>query len=276
MLPPSVHPDTHRPYEFITGLRARDELPEMPPALLHIWQHWNDLEPVLKRLAGCESPPPRKPNNAKARSDGHHDDVIGKFNARYTAAEIIERNGYQPRGKRWIHPDSTTSVAGVIQFPDGCLFAHGGGALADGKPHDAFDCFKILEHGGDITHAVREAAAILGIERAGGARPPASRRPTRFSRRFGAHGHSRARRRARRTPERCPPIEVVADGTAAKTRAAGRRQHARTAQGDVGGELRRDQGDALRHRQPDRVWQSGPDLRRSRTPASRPSRSTSP
>ena len=73
-------------------------------------------------------------------------------------------DGYKRCGTRWLHPDSTTGEAGVIQFPDGCLFAHGGGALADGTSHDPFDCFRLLEHRGDVSCAVRGAAAILGIE----------------------------------------------------------------------------------------------------------------
>lgn len=162
VLPPSIHPDTRKPYQFITQLVPRDQLPELPDPLAQLWRNWRQVEAAMKMLAGCEATKPRSqliPRSAPS----DRPDVIGTFNARYTAVEIIERNGYVRVGKRWRHPDSTTGVAGVIQFDDGCLYAHGGGALADDKPHDAFDCYRILEHGGDVRSAVRAAAELLGL-----------------------------------------------------------------------------------------------------------------
>lgn len=38
------------------------------------------------------------------------------------------------------------------------VFSHGSDALGDGQPHDAFDCFVILEHGGAFTAALLEIA----------------------------------------------------------------------------------------------------------------------
>ena len=40
---------------------------------------------------------------------------------------------------------------------------HNTDALSDGKPHDAFDVFRILEHGGDLISALHAAAALLNM-----------------------------------------------------------------------------------------------------------------
>ena len=78
---------------------------------------------------------------------------------------ILERNGYERRGNRFLAPDSTTGIPGVHIFENGrCYSHHANDPLNDGHCHDAFDVFRILEHGGDIKAAVKAAAEILGIK----------------------------------------------------------------------------------------------------------------
>jgi len=43
---------------------------------------------------------------------------------------------------------------------------HGSDPLGDGYSHDAFSVYTALEHGGDVTAAVKEAAAIMGMDSA--------------------------------------------------------------------------------------------------------------
>ena len=176
VLPPSIHPDTQAPYEFVTPLRARHELPELPAALLDVWRSWDAYEPRLRRLLGDAKVKPAVPERPPAvRPDVS---VIDAFNARHTAAEILERNGYTQKGKRWLRPGSATGVAGIVQFPDGAIYAHGGGVLADDKPHDAFDLYRILEHNGDWRASVRTAADLLGIARSAGTAATAATVPS--------------------------------------------------------------------------------------------------
>jgi putative DNA primase/helicase len=165
VLPPSIHPDTGEPYRLLTPVRAVSELPDMPPALVDLWQNWSTHEKALKRVLG-DADAARVDD--KARNPRGHDDVIGAFNGRFSVGEILERNGYASHGpRRWLRPGSTTGVPGVVLMAAGdAVWSFGGGALADARPHDAFDCYRILEHHDDTRAAVRAAADVLGISRA--------------------------------------------------------------------------------------------------------------
>jgi hypothetical protein len=114
--------------------------------------------------------------------------VIGRFNEVYAVGAILSRNGYQPRGNRYLAPDSTTGEPGVHIFPDTgrCYSHHGNDPLNDGHAHDPFSVFCLLEHGGDVKAAVKAAAADLGIERTEG-------RPKEEA---GTEDHDRAEREA--------------------------------------------------------------------------------
>lgn len=172
VLPPSVHPDTRRPYELLTPLRPVAELPELPAELATVWREWKQWEPTLRRLLGdvelaASARAARQREQPVQRGVTGEPSVIEAFSARHSCAEILGRNGYTKQGKRrWLRPDSTTGAAGVVLLPDeDAVFSHGGGVLADDKPHDAFDLFRILEHGGDTGAAVRAAAELLGMRR---------------------------------------------------------------------------------------------------------------
>ncbi|NJM13205.1 MAG: DUF3987 domain-containing protein [Synechococcaceae cyanobacterium SM1_2_3] len=97
--------------------------------------------------------------------------VIDAFNAQTDIGRILEEHGYTPKRRRWIWPDSTTGLPGVRMLPsDGrgerVYSSHSGDPLNDGHAHDAFDCWRILKHGGDMSRAVKEAVRLLGLERA--------------------------------------------------------------------------------------------------------------
>ena len=68
-----------------------------------------------------------------------------------------------------MHPDSTTAAPGVRVLPDTeptrVYSSHGCCALNDGRAHDAFDIFRILDHGGDQGAAIKAAARMLGMDR---------------------------------------------------------------------------------------------------------------
>ena len=152
--PPSLH-ESGRRYEW----EASSEPDDVPLADPPIW---------LVAIVGVDeseaanATPPKPPA-------GYADDTKDAFNAAHEPGAILERHGYRAAGDRWMHPDSTTGNFGVVQLPDSdplWVFSHHGSdtLLGDGKPHDAFDCFRILEHGGDWRAAYREAEKLLGIE----------------------------------------------------------------------------------------------------------------
>lgn len=95
--------------------------------------------------------------------------VIDAFNAQADIGHILEEHGYVPKGRRrWLFSGSTTGLPGVRLLPDSgrgerVFSSHGGDPLNDDHAHDAFDCWRILRHGGDMTAAVRAAARLLGM-----------------------------------------------------------------------------------------------------------------
>ncbi|MBK1656507.1 YfjI family protein, partial [Allochromatium vinosum] len=95
--------------------------------------------------------------------------VIDSFNAAHDVRELLRHHGYIPkRGNRWMHPESTTGMAGVRLLPESdpprVFSSHGCCPLNDGHAHDAFSVWCILAHAGDTKAAVREAARLLGME----------------------------------------------------------------------------------------------------------------
>jgi putative DNA primase/helicase len=120
----------------------------------------DEMPPTEKEMRAAPLPPHRN-------GDGVDGGVIGAFNQLFDIRTILERNGYERRGNRYLAPDSTTGMPGVHIFEDTgrCYSHHANDPLNDGHSHDAFDVFRILEHGGDLKTAVRAAAETLGIER---------------------------------------------------------------------------------------------------------------
>lgn len=94
---------------------------------------------------------------------------IDEFNAANSITSMLQANGYRKQrgGRKWIAPNSKSGMAGVVILGDGELcYSHHSNAsdpLADGKAHDCFDVFMILEHGGDLVSALKVAGEITGV-----------------------------------------------------------------------------------------------------------------
>jgi hypothetical protein len=154
VLPPSIHPDTGAAYRWLTQPVANSELPPLPPLLEEVWRNWDGPEGWGKRLAESLSGQPlgmgaRRQTQLSPMRRSTTLDIVADFNRTYSANEILERNGYERRGDRYLRPGSSTKAPGTVVFDDGKAFSHDGGTLNDGKPHDAFDLYRILECGGD-------------------------------------------------------------------------------------------------------------------------------
>ena len=176
VLPPAIHPDTDDVYQWIGGNVPEKpaDIPELPASLLFLWLNWNELEPKMKAVCPWIKPTESvknvtngntsyAPNNQNGFDVGM---VQQAFNEKYTAADILERNGYsKKRGKKYLAPNSSTGQAGVLLLKDdgNIKSYHGSDVLGDGNPHDAFDCFRILEHDGDRSKAWHAAQKLLGI-----------------------------------------------------------------------------------------------------------------
>lgn len=96
--------------------------------------------------------------------------VIDAFNAAHDIRALMERPEYcAHHGDRWLHSSSTTGAPGVrlLTGTDGIervFSSHSGDPLNDDHAHDAFDVFRILEHGGDRSTAVKAAAGLMGMD----------------------------------------------------------------------------------------------------------------
>jgi putative DNA primase/helicase len=167
-LPPTIHATLGRPYRW--RVAPTDGFPELPARLLELW---HDPEFDRRARAACPwappEPPPPPPRAPRVR-DPNAPSVIDEFNAAHDVGAILEAHGYVRKGKRYQAPGSDTHAAGIRLSDDGCAFCwHASDPLAgDGgkpRPLDAFDCYRILEHGGDYRAAIREAARALGLDR---------------------------------------------------------------------------------------------------------------
>lgn len=168
-LPPTIH-TTGRPYRW--AVPPRNGFPPLPARLLELWIDWP--ETARKILARCPwAPPPAPPARASKSGSSHRwDDAQGKresvidaFNQAHDAAVILESHGYVRRDKRFTSPDSS-HAAGIVFLDSGKVFCHHqGDVLASEHALDAFDVYRILDHGGDYRAAVKAAAQALGLDR---------------------------------------------------------------------------------------------------------------
>ena len=163
VLPPSIHPDTGRPYEW-AGKSIWDGLPELPHQLLTLWREWDRFRPQLQNMcpwkAAPEFQPPRKP-----RPKGDGTSVIDTFNEAYDMHTLLEQYGYKRTGRnRYLSPNSTSGLAGVKLFDDGRAYSHHASDPFDSAhSFDAFELWMQYEHQGNMTKAVKEAATLLNV-----------------------------------------------------------------------------------------------------------------
>lgn len=183
VLPPSIHPDTGRAYEWAgTPPRTREDIPLLPDALRRIWENWEESVVVMRQACPWAAPEqPAKVRQTPTRTSTPDDTTLrpgDAFRERVNIRTVLERNGYRRKGERYLPPDSKTKVAGVriLTGEDGVERAfsdHGSCPLNDEHAHDSFSALILLEHAGNVTAAVKAAAQELGMERP--ALPPTPR-----------------------------------------------------------------------------------------------------
>lgn len=107
----------------------------------------------------------RQYRQGKRLSDGQVS-PIDAWNDAHDVASILQSHGYKRKGKKFLSPQSSSGIPGVVilQGQDGRerAYSHGtSDVLADGKAHDAFDLYCILDHAGDEWKAIQAAAQML-------------------------------------------------------------------------------------------------------------------
>ena len=163
VLPPSIHPDTGRPYEW-AGRSIFDGLPELPTQLLILWREWDKFRPQMSAICPWrrepEFQPPRRP-----RPKGDGTSVIDAFNQAHDMHSLLVQYGYKQTAKdRYLSPNSTSGLAGVKLFKDGRAYSHHASDPFDNAhTFDAFELFLQFEHQGNVRKAVRKAARDAGL-----------------------------------------------------------------------------------------------------------------
>ena len=165
VLPPSIHPDTQMPYTW-AGKSWRDPLPVVPDQLLTIWTQWDRFRPQLQELCPWARQKPFQPPPKPRRGVDGEQSVIEAYNASTSVVAAIEAVGYKRFGNRWLSPNSSSNIPGVIVFDDGRAFSHHASDPFDpAHSFDAFDVFCHYEHLGNMTAAVRAAAEKLDMDK---------------------------------------------------------------------------------------------------------------
>lgn len=169
VLPPSIHPDTQQPYQWLTKPADVGGFKAPPDFLLQMWKHWDALKPQLQAVC------PWKPDVSRSaptpsRTQPQGDSVIDAFNAATSIEATLAHYGYKRQGKRWLSPHSSTKLPGVIVWPESnkCFIHHASDPLCSdesGHPVGPFDLFAYYDHGGDMKKAAKAAADQLGMTR---------------------------------------------------------------------------------------------------------------
>lgn len=154
--PPSIHPqidpttNTNYIYQWIG-----DEILEIPPDLLFLWQNWDKFEDFLKELN------PNKPVKAEKtikgkRTEWKSDDYLAQWKHNQSLPEMLERYGYKKVGNRYISPNSHSGSAGIVLSDGDTFFSFNeSDPLADGHQHDALDLLAVYEFDGDKSQAYK-------------------------------------------------------------------------------------------------------------------------
>ena len=169
LLPPSIHPETNKPYKWLS--QPKEEWPEPPSWLIAMWTDWGKFKPQLAAM--CPWLPVEKqlpPKIKKAQTPSVGGNVIQQFCDAHDIQAMLETYGYKRvTSKRYLSPYSGTGLPGVMLLPDGerCYIHHASDPLCSdesGKPVNPFDLFCYYDHNGDIRQAVKAAAKLLGLD----------------------------------------------------------------------------------------------------------------
>lgn len=179
VLPPSIHPDTGKPYAWcVQPPKQPEDWPEPPPWLMAVWQHWGDFKPQFQDACPwAEKPKPRPDTKPVAAAGVTGESAIDAYCDATPIESALETYGYKRIGRRYLSPHSSTGLPGVTIMEDGrrCYIHHASDPLCseeEGRPVNAFDLFCYYEHGGDASKAAKAAADMLGLSRKRREPPP--------------------------------------------------------------------------------------------------------
>jgi hypothetical protein len=155
---PSVHPERQHLFQIWWRVGGKESNPmpsiEFEPAPPF------DVDKICADYQNKQSLVNELPTLARVPVTNLSANPIEAFNASFSVHDVLIRNGYKQQGKRYLHPNSSSKVAGVRILDNGRVYSDSNDALNDGKSHDAFDCYRLLECGGDMRHALNWCSDI--------------------------------------------------------------------------------------------------------------------
>jgi hypothetical protein len=154
VMPPSRHPDTGRPYRWVSTAPVAAP----PPWLVDLI---TVMPPTMQEAA------PRRRFWSRFTTS-----VADRYAESTTWAHILQPHGWRcldhdgdADGARWLHPTATSAHSATIKH--GCLFVYSPNTPLEettpGDPHGytKFRAHAVLDHGGDLSAAARELKAVL-------------------------------------------------------------------------------------------------------------------
>lgn len=178
-LPPTIHPDTGKPYTWLVQPPKEGDWPTPPDWVIAIWTAWDKFKPQFVEACPWGPKPVDLPAPApKPASTNGGSDVIQQYMQANPLSGQLTRYGYKQKGRRWLSPHSGTGIPGVHILPDRerCYIFHASDPLCsedrNGQPVNSFDLFCEFDHSGDVRAAVKAAAEELGIKSVRKQAPP--------------------------------------------------------------------------------------------------------
>ncbi len=142
VLPPSIHPDSARPYTWVD--------PRIPIG----------EAPLRLQLLLAPPPPPKRPKPRQWAIDG--DSPADAFTASTTWREVLEPFGWvavDHAGEKWRHPTATAPISATVRHD--CLFVYSTNTAFEVTEPDRpvgytrFRAWAVLEHDGDLSAAAK-------------------------------------------------------------------------------------------------------------------------
>lgn len=158
VLPPSIHPDTKKPY---TAVGSVSDIAELPHWVYALAENWDALKTQLKNVITGEIYAPAAPTRSKGRPTAT-ESVGAIYNAENSLKDALGRYGYKKMGRRYLSPHSKTGLAGVYIIDESrCWIHHASDPLcsnSSGRPVSAFDLCVSYDFDGDYKKAVKALA----------------------------------------------------------------------------------------------------------------------
>jgi putative DNA primase/helicase len=167
VFPPSIHPETKKPYEW--ARRPNGSFPLLDNRILELWEDWESFQQKANEACPWYRKP-AKPARSSAVVTRDGMSVVDAYNQAHDIAAALERYGYaHSYGGRYLSPHSSTGQPGVFiqEGKNKAWNEHASDPLCSSvsrHPVGPFDLFCEYEHAGDFRSAVVAAAKVLGID----------------------------------------------------------------------------------------------------------------